>query len=77
MLNAGQPIDILVTDIQLAGKLTGWDVVEAFRATQPTMPVIYASASAPDPSRLVPESLFFRKPYDPPPSYDLARASRR
>ena len=65
MLNAGQPIDILVTDIQLAGKLTGWDVAEAFRAAQPTMPVIYASGNAPEPSRRVPESLFFRKPYDP------------
>jgi hypothetical protein len=29
------------------------------------LPVIYASGNAPDPSRLVPESLFFRKPYDP------------
>jgi len=74
MLNAGQPIDILVTDIQLAGKLTGWDVAEAFRAAQPTMPVIYASGNAPEPSRLVPESLFFQKPYDRTPFCDLARA---
>jgi hypothetical protein len=40
-------------------------VAEAFRVAQPTMPVIYASANPPDPSRLVPESLFFQKPYDP------------
>ena len=65
MLKAGQPIGILVTDIQLAGKLTGWDVAEAFRAAQPMLPVIYASGNAPDPSRQVPESLFFKKPYDP------------
>ena len=65
MLNAGRQIDIVLTDIQLKGTLTGWDVAEAFRAAQPTMPVIYASGNAPEPSRLVPESLFFRKPYDP------------
>ena len=65
MLNARQQIDILVTDIQLRGELTGWDVAEAFRAAQPTMPVIYASGNTPDASRRVPESLFFRKPYDP------------
>ena len=65
MLNAGQHIDILLTDIQLAGELSGWDAAEAFRAAQPTMPVIYVSGNAPVPERLVPESLFFRKPYDP------------
>ena len=65
MLKAGQHIDIVITDIQLKGALTGWDVAEAFRAVQPTMPIIYVSGNARDPSRLVPESLFFRKPYDP------------
>ena len=65
MLKAGQQIDIVITDIQLKGALTGWDVAEAFRAAQPTMPVIYARGTPPMPSRLVPESLFFRKPYDP------------
>jgi two-component system, response regulator PdtaR len=65
MLKAGEQIDIVITDIQLKGVPTGWDVADAFRAAQPTMPVIYASGNAPDPSRRVPESLFFRKPYDP------------
>ena len=49
MLNARQQIDILVTDIQLRGELTGWDVAEAFRAAQPTMPVIYVSGNVPGP----------------------------
>ena len=74
MLKAGQHIDIVITDIQLKGALTGWDVADAFRAAQPTMPVIYASGNAPEPSRLVPESLFFQKPYDRTPFCDLARA---
>jgi len=46
MLRAGQQIDIVITDVQLKGAPTGWDVAEAFRAAQPTMPVIYASAQA-------------------------------
>ena len=46
MLKAGQQIDIVITDIKLKGALTGWDVADAFRAVQPTMPVIYASAQA-------------------------------
>jgi CheY-like chemotaxis protein len=65
LLKAGQRIDIVVTDIQLKGALTGWDVADAFRDAQPTMPVVYVSGNAPDPSRLVPESVFFHKPYDP------------
>ncbi len=77
MLKAGQHIDIVITDIQLKGALTGWDVAEAFRAAQPTMPVIYASGNAPDPSRLVPESLFFRKPYDPDAILRSCQGSRR
>ena len=29
-------IDVLVTDIQLAGQLSGWDVAEALRSAKPT-----------------------------------------
>jgi len=77
MLKAGQHIDIVITDIQLKGALTGWDVADAFRAAQPTMPVIYASGNAPEPSRLVSESLFFQKPYDPDAILRSCQGSRR
>jgi CheY-like chemotaxis protein len=63
LLTDKQRIDVLVTDIQLAGYLSGWDVAEAFRATHPEMPVIYASANTVDRSRTVANSLFFNKPY--------------
>ncbi|MBX9592479.1 MAG: response regulator [Hyphomonadaceae bacterium] len=63
LLHENRRIDILVTDIQLAGYLSGWDVAEAFRAAQPKMPVIYASGNTVDQSRAVIDSLFFRKPY--------------
>jgi len=63
LLKGKQRIDVLVTDIQLAGYLSGWDVAEAFRAVHPDVPVIYASANTADRSRTVANSLFFSKPY--------------
>ena len=35
----GQRIDAVVTAIQLAGYLSGWDVADAFRALNPDIPV--------------------------------------
>ena len=56
-------IDIVFTDIQLSGYLSGWDVAELFRAARTDIPVIYASGNSVDRSRRVPGSLFFNKPY--------------
>jgi CheY-like chemotaxis protein len=61
-LESKRRIEVLVTDIQLAGSLNGWDVAEAFRAAQPSLPVIYASGNLADRSRAVGGSLFFSKP---------------
>jgi CheY-like chemotaxis protein len=58
-------VDIVFTDIQLAGVITGWEVAEAMRRANPSAPVIYASGNASDKSRQVAGSLFFDKPYDP------------
>ena len=60
----GQAIDILFTDIELAGRMSGWDVAEIIRATDVQMPVVYASGNASDRSRQVAGSLFFNKPYE-------------
>jgi CheY-like chemotaxis protein len=62
--NGGGKIDILFTDIQLAGPLNGWDVAYQLRVLQPDLPIIYTSANSPDHSRKVPGSMFFDKPYD-------------
>lgn len=67
-------IDIVFTDIQLAGQLTGWDVAELSRAARNDFPVIYTSGNARDLSRSVDGSLFFRKPYDPA---DVSKACGR
>ena len=62
LLGADRHIDVLVTDIQLEGPLTGWDVADAFRAAHRDIPVIYASGNPPDAARRVEGSLFFPKP---------------
>ena len=46
-------IDILFTDIQLEGELSGWDVAEALRASKPDLAVIYTSGNSADRSRQV------------------------
>jgi CheY-like chemotaxis protein len=57
-------IDVLVTDIKLAGVASGWDVAEAFRKSHSDDPVIYASGNAVDAARLVSKSVFVTKPYN-------------
>lgn len=61
-LGNGGAIDVLVTDIRLAGDMTGWDLAEAYRSLRPQGGVIYASANAPLPDRQVAGSAFYAKP---------------
>jgi CheY-like chemotaxis protein len=65
LMRAGHCIDLVFTDIQLAGVLGGWDVAEQCRAVQSDLPIIYASGNSVDRSRRVAGSLFFNKPYRP------------
>jgi CheY-like chemotaxis protein len=64
-LDYGAAIDVLITDIELSGPITGWDVAEHFRAAYPDNPVIYVSGKSIEPERMVAGGLFFSKPYDP------------
>ncbi len=59
----GPSIHVVFTDIQLAGRLTGWDVAEEFRDVRADTPIIYTSGNSVDRSRRVSNSLFFEKPY--------------
>jgi CheY-like chemotaxis protein len=43
---ATDEIHLLLTDIQLAGAIDGWEVARALRAKKPDFPVIYASKPA-------------------------------
>ncbi|MGH7074384.1 MAG: response regulator [Stellaceae bacterium] len=80
ILGSEPRIGVLITDIRLAGRLTGWDVAEAFRKAHPEMPVVYASGKSADESRRVRGSVFFKKPFRPSILVDVCRqliASRR
>jgi CheY-like chemotaxis protein len=66
-------IDMVFTDINLDGPMSGWDVAECFRLERPNAPVLYASGKAVDAQRRVPGSVFFGKPYD---STDILKACK-
>lgn len=57
------PIDMVFTDINLGGEVSGWDVAECCRTEQPGVPVLYTSGRVIDAERCVPGSVFVRKPY--------------
>jgi CheY-like chemotaxis protein len=60
----GRAVDVLFTDIQLSGVMTGWDLAESLRKDFPSLAVVYASGNAADRTRRVAGSSFFDKPYD-------------
>ena len=63
ILRDGCSIDLLVTDIRLPGAITGWDVADAFRAVDRSVPVVYCSGNPPDLKRQARDSVFLSKPY--------------
>jgi CheY-like chemotaxis protein len=61
----GREIDLLFTDIKLAGSMDGWTVAQKARELRPDLKVIYATGYAPDVPDLVEGARFFKKPYLP------------
>lgn len=59
------PIDLLFTDIKLAGGMDGWAVAQKARELRPDLKVIYATGYTPDVPELVTGARFFKKPYLP------------
>jgi DNA-binding response OmpR family regulator len=57
----------LVTDINLSGKLDGWDIARAAREIDPAFPIVYMTGAAADewPSKGVPNSILLNKPFAP------------
>jgi DNA-binding response OmpR family regulator len=55
----------LVTDISLAGRISGWEVAKAARQINPAFPVIYMTGAAADqwPVEGVPNSVLLTKPF--------------
>jgi DNA-binding response OmpR family regulator len=57
---------VLVTDVRLAGRLTGWEVAKRIREKAPSFPVIYVTAHDRDwPAYGVPNSIVVPKPFAP------------
>ena len=75
-LESGADVDVLFTDINLAGRMDGSVLAREVRAQRPELPIVYCSgrysSSAVAPP--VPRSIFLRKPYSPA---DLCRLLER
>jgi CheY-like chemotaxis protein len=65
LLEGGASIEVLFTDIRLAGSLDGWQVAQRARARLPELHVIYASGYTVDRTGQVPDSTYVKKPYLP------------
>jgi DNA-binding response OmpR family regulator len=57
----------LVTDIDLPGRLDGWEIARLAREIDPTFPIVYMTGAAADdwPSMGVPNSILLNKPFAP------------
>jgi len=62
-----KPYKALVTDINLKGTMSGWDVARRIRETDPGFPIIYmtGAAGAEWASQGVPNSILLQKPFAP------------
>ncbi len=65
-LDAGNPVDVLFTDINLPGSMNGAELAARVREQRPDLPIVYASGRfrSGDIGPLVPRSLFVPKPYN-------------
>ena len=57
----------LVTDINLRGRMTGWEVAKQAREIDPAFPIVYMTGAAADDwaSHGVPNSILLVKPFAP------------
>jgi CheY-like chemotaxis protein len=64
---AGRDCKALVTDVNLKGKLNGWEVARRIREIDPGFPVVYMTGAAADQwaSQGVPNSILLAKPFAP------------
>lgn len=58
----------LVTDVNLKGRLSGWEVARQVRAADPSFPIVYVTGAAADQwasEEGVPNSILLEKPFAP------------
>jgi DNA-binding response OmpR family regulator len=65
--NGAKNYRALVTDVNLKGRLSGWDVARQIRERDPTFPVVYMTGAAADQWAAygVPNSILLNKPFAP------------
>jgi DNA-binding response OmpR family regulator len=63
----GENIRALITDVNLGGPITGWDVAQKARELNPQLPVIYATSRSSEDwaAHGVPNSVHITKPFVP------------
>jgi len=56
-----------VTDINVRGGISGWDIARQAREIEPTLAVVYITGAAADewPAQGVPNSILIQKPFAP------------
>lgn len=66
-IGSGGALDVLFTDINLPGSMSGTELAQVARTLKPDLPVVYASGRyrGDDLPGRVPHSVFVAKPYDP------------
>lgn len=66
-IDQGGPVDVMFTDVNLPGSLSGAELAAAVRARRPELPIVYASGryNADEIAPLVSRSVFVTKPYNP------------
>ncbi|WP_420381733.1 response regulator [Novosphingobium sp.] len=63
LIESGAPIDLLFTDINLSGAMTGWDLGLKAIAIHPGLRVIYATGGSEPPRALSPLERRIMKPF--------------
>ncbi len=72
-IESGLPIDLLFTDVHLAGQMNGWDLGLQARALHPELRVIYATGGSEPPRVLSPMEHRSMKPFRFSTSLDMLR----
>ena len=76
LLGSNSSFDLLMTDVNLPGKMSGWAVADAARAHRADLPVVFVTGGAQPPAgrRPSPHDAFVQKPYSPS---DITAVARR
>ena len=72
LLTTGHPLDLVITDIRMPGRMDGVQLASVIKATRPNLPVALLSSHLEWPEHEA--DVFLPKPYDPD---DLVEAVKR